>query len=161
MIRNTVAYCGLFCESCGVYIATINNDQEELERIATMMKTTKEEIVCKGCRSDTLSRHCRNCFFKQCARNKKIDFCEECKEFPCVKLIEFQKEMPHRAELFESARYRKENGLQKWLKKMEHDYSCPVCGYINSPYYKKCKNCNAEFGNIFVRRNLDLLRKKE
>ncbi len=158
-MKNSVAFCGLFCESCGVYIATKNNDEKELERIAKMMKTTKEEILCKGCRSDVLSPHCRNCEYKKCAKEKGLLNCEECTDFPCNQLRDFQKQMPHRAELFESATFRKEKGINQWLSKMEEDYSCETCGTINSPYYIVCKKCGNNPGNKFIRRNISFLKK--
>ncbi len=161
MIKDTVAFCGLFCESCGVYIATMKNDENELERIAQMMKTSKEEIPCKGCKSKVLSPHCRICEFRSCAENRQLSNCEECKDFPCEKLTEFQKQLPHRKELFESALYRKKNGINQWLKKMKEDYSCEKCGTINSPYYITCKNCGNNPGNSFIKRNISLFKKPQ
>jgi len=158
-MKDTVAFCGLFCESCGVYIATQNNDISELQRIAVMMKTTVEEIRCNGCRSSILSPHCRDCEFRSCAKTKKYDNCEECSEFPCSSLQEFQKKAPHRIELFESAYFRKENGVDSWLDKMKDDYSCNTCGTINSPYYVDCKKCGFHPGNEFIKRNSVLFKK--
>lgn len=153
MIDDTVAYCGLFCGSCGVYVATMKDDVEDLERIASMMKVRPEEIPCRGCRSGTLSPHCRNCEFKECARGKKLDACEECVDFPCDSLREFQRQLPHRAELFESAEYRKAHGIDAWLRKMAEDYACEKCGTVNSPYYPSCKACGNEPANPFAGRN--------
>lgn len=158
-MKDSVAYCGLFCESCGVYIATQNKDDKELERIAQKMKTKKEDIPCEGCRSKVLSLHCRSCKYREYAQNKEIDNCEECHDFPCDELREFQGQMPHRAELFESARFRKEKGVTQWLEKMKEDYSCESCGFINSPYYIICKKCGNDPGNKFIRRNISLLKK--
>jgi hypothetical protein len=158
-MRDTVAVCGLFCESCGIYIATQKKDDLELERLALMMKTTKEEIQCNGCRSSLLSPHCRNCEFRSCAQDKKLDNCEECRKFPCESLTVFQKKAPHRAELFKSAEYRKNNGIGMWLDKMRKDYSCPICKTINSPYFLICKKCGYAPCNEFINRNGSLFRK--
>lgn len=158
-MKDTIAVCGLFCESCGVYIATQNNNEKELERIATMMKTTREEIRCNGCRSEVLSPHCRKCEFRSCTQNKNIPNCEDCQTYPCEAIMEFQKKAPHRAELFESAAFRKKNGIQKWLDKMHADYTCATCGTINSPYYITCKKCGNDPGNDFTKRNISLFRK--
>ena len=158
MIKETVAYCGLFCEACGVYIATKADDQVDLERIAKRMRTTKEEIRCEGCRSGVLSPHCRECSFRDCATRKGIANCEDCDSFPCAPLVEFQKQAPHRAELFESAAYRKKNGIDAWFAKMQADYACPKCGNVNSPYYGACKKCGENPGNEFIRRNSALFK---
>jgi hypothetical protein len=156
-MKDSVAYCGLFCESCGIYIATKKGDTDELGRLADMLKVSKEEIPCEGCRSSVLSPHCRNCEFRDCATNRQLANCEDCAEFPCAKLKEFQKQAPHRAELFESAAYRKANGIDRWLEKMKKDYACSSCGTINSPYYGVCKNCGRDPGNEFIGRNTSLL----
>jgi hypothetical protein len=158
-MTETVAICGLFCESCGIYIATKEQNEVELERIATMMKTTKDEIQCNGCRSTVLSPHCRDCDIKKCAISHDVINCESCNSFPCDKLEVFQKQMPHRTELFESANYRKINGIQQWIIKMRKDYACESCEYINSPYYLKCKKCGNDPANNFVKRNQSLFKK--
>jgi len=158
VIKETVAYCGLFCEACGVYIATKADDQADLERIAKRMGTTKEEIRCEGCRSGVLSPHCRECSFRDCATKKGIANCEDCDSFPCAPLVEFQKQAPHRAELFESAAYRGKNGVDAWFAKMQADYACPKCGNVNSPYYGACKKCGENPGNEFIRRNSALFK---
>jgi len=84
---------------------------------------------------------------------KNIANCEDCESFPCAPLVEFQKQAPHRAELFESAEYRKKSGIDAWLAKMRADYACPKCGNVNSPYYGKCRKCGENPGNDFIRRN--------
>lgn len=158
-MNETSAICGLFCESCGIFIATKEQNEAELERIATMMKTKKEEIKCNGCRSRVLSPHCRDCDFKKCSSEHNVINCEDCTHYPCDKLKGFQKQMPHRAELFESAHYRKDNGIHKWTIKMKKNYSCESCGYMNSPYYVKCKKCGNDPANNFVKRNKSLFMK--
>lgn len=155
-MEETTAYCGLYCGSCGIYIATMKDDADELARIALKMKTTAEEIKCRGCRSSVLSPHCRSCGFRSCARGKSADACERCPEFPCERLREFQRQAPHRAELFESARYRGERGFEAWLEKMKADYSCAACGTLNSPYYARCPECGRAPANPFVERNSGL-----
>jgi len=33
-MNNESAYCGLYCKACAIYIATENNDEGELQRLA-------------------------------------------------------------------------------------------------------------------------------
>ena len=154
----TSAYCGLFCESCAVYIAS-KTSKNDLAVLAEKMNTTVEEMHCEGCKSDRLSPHCRSCFFKSCAREKGLEYCEDCSDFPCQKLMEFKEQFPHRNELLVSAKYRKENGIEKWVEKMKNDYSCPNCGTINSPYYYRCKNCGSIPSSQYFIRNADSIKK--
>ena len=157
-MNESVACCGLFCESCGVYIAT-EKDPVELERIALKMGTSPSEMPCKGCRSELLSPHCRDCYFRSCTQKRGLVNCEECSDYPCAGLLDFQTKMPHRAELFASAKYLKEYGLEAWHDKMIADYSCAECGEINSPYYEKCRKCGHKPVNSFAERNAGLFGK--
>lgn len=156
---DVVAHCGLYCKSCSVYIASQNNDIQALEFLAKKMNTTKEEMYCDGCRSKRLSIHCRNCDFRNCTSENEVENCEDCNSFPCEKLKDFQTKMPHRIELFESAIYRKQAGLDRWFEKMNSDYACKVCGSLNSPYFMKCKKCNNIPGNNYIERNLEKIKK--
>lgn len=152
-----VAHCGLFCGSCSVYIAS-QGDDTALDWIAARFNTTREEMRCNGCRSERLSQQCRDCDFRTCVHEKKIENCEDCSSFPCDNLRDFQTKMPHRIELFASARYRKENGLSMWFDKMYEDYSCNACKVVNSPYYIKCKKCGHAPGNNYIERNLEKIK---
>lgn len=152
--NNLVAHCGLYCGACGVYLATLSGG-EALEQLASRFGLSPEEMRCQGCRSDVLTEYCRKCDFRDCTRAKGIENCEDCAEWPCEKLKNFQSQMPHRAELFESSEFRKENGLGEWFAKMEKDYSCSACGAINAAYYVKCKQCGNMPGNDFIGRNIE------
>ena len=150
---QSAAYCGLFCESCSLYVAT----QEEPERLVQLAKRygkTVDEVHCNGCRSDVLSFYCGTCKIKTCIRAKGLDFCVECNEYPCAMLTEFQALMPHRAELFDSLAYIKENGYDCWREKMKKDYSCEECGTINPTYDMKCRKCGHTPPNPFTERNM-------
>jgi len=101
--KKLAAVCGLFCASCSVYIGS-TEDPQRLERVAKKMGATLEEMKCHGCRSEIVSAHCRECALVRCAQEKAIDYCHECSTYPCEQLKTFQKQMPHRRDLFESGR---------------------------------------------------------
>jgi hypothetical protein len=61
----------------------------------------------------------------KCAADKNIDFCVECKEYPCAELKEFQAKMPHRIELWDSLKRIKAAGYKAWYTEMIEHYSCP------------------------------------
>ena len=151
------AYCGLYCSSCSVFIAS-QEDPGLLEAIAGKMNKSVEETRCSGCRSGKLNSFCLGCDLKPCAVSKGIDFCSECSEYPCDKLKAFQEKMPHRAELFESLNFLKNNSVEKWEEKMKQDFSCQKCGKINSPYFINCRECNTFPGNRLIERNLDKIK---
>ena len=151
-ISLTAAYCGLYCESCSLYIGT-QSEQARLEILAQRYTKTIEEMKCRGCRSDELSFYCRTCKMKACIKEKGLNFCSECTEYPCSVLNEFQSQMPHRAELFESLDYVRDNGYNQWCEKMNTDFGCEECGTINSIYDIKCRKCAHTPPNPFAQRN--------
>lgn len=41
-------------------------------------------VPCNGCRDNSDWRYCMpDCFVKKCAAEEGVDFCGECKDFPC------------------------------------------------------------------------------
>lgn len=150
--KKTAAYCGLFCESCSLYIGT-QFEPERLEVLAKRYGKEIDEMRCNGCRSDKLSFYCVTCEMKACIREKGLDFCSDCDEYPCQTLKEFQVLMPHRAELFDSLDYVRDHGYEKWRNKMKQDFSCEKCGTVSSVYDSKCRNCGNKPPSPFAERN--------
>jgi hypothetical protein len=91
-----VAYCGLRCDTCPIYLATREQDitrQHAMRKdIARQCKeiygTTllPEEINdCDGCKAGTgrLFSGCMNCEIRQCAENRKLQNCAFCTYYAC------------------------------------------------------------------------------
>ena len=85
-MRNMIAYCGLHCETCDAYLATINDDQELREKTAKLwtelnnVPILPEHINCEGCRMDGIKTvFCENlCDIRQCALKKGVATCGDC-----------------------------------------------------------------------------------
>lgn len=83
-----IAYCGLDCEKCDAYLATINNDQALREKTAKLwtelnnVPILPEHINCLGCRvKGTKTVFCDSlCAIRKCALNKGIATCGECSD---------------------------------------------------------------------------------
>ena len=62
-MNDFIACCGLDCEKCDAYIATVNNDNDLREKTAKYwselngVTITPEQINCEGCRK-TAKRLC-------------------------------------------------------------------------------------------------------
>jgi hypothetical protein len=97
-----LAYCGLICPSCAIYLATREMDpkkQREMRvEIAREIKKhygqeCKAEDVgdCDGCKSEggRLFPGCKNCPMRKCARQKGIENCAHCNEYACETIEEF------------------------------------------------------------------------
>ncbi|MEN8905384.1 MAG: DUF3795 domain-containing protein [Clostridiales bacterium] len=149
---DKIAVCGLNCESCICYISTHEN-RNRLENLAKSFNRSINELECSGCRTNNVSFYCETCKMKECAYSKGIYFCNECDNYPCNIIKDFMKEAPHRTEIFKSLEYLKKYGIDKWKEKMKVDYSCNKCNTINSAYDVKCRNCNNEPGNDYIKRH--------
>ncbi len=141
--KTLSAVCGLFCVSCGIYIAT-KEGPESLNKLAKQFERPMEDIICHGCRADKRFFHCEeNCSFVACAAEKGVDFCGQCAEYPCDELQTFQAAMPHRIELWENHQRIREAGYETWYQEMIGHYSCSECHTINSAYDIACRSCGA------------------
>ena len=85
-MRNMIAYCGLDCEKCDAYLATINDDQALREKTAKLWAELNnapilpEHINCQGCRAEGIKTvFCDSlCDIRQCALKKCMTTCGDC-----------------------------------------------------------------------------------
>lgn len=88
-MRDMIAYCGLDCETCDAYLATINDDQALREKTAKLWAELNqapilpEHIHCEGCRVDGIKTiYCDSlCAIQQCAVKKEVSTCGDCQDF--------------------------------------------------------------------------------
>ena len=87
-MRPNIAYCGLDCEQCDAYIATLHDDQALREKTARLWAELNhapilpEHIHCQGCRADGAKTvFCEQlCAVRRCARQRGVDTCGDCPE---------------------------------------------------------------------------------
>ena len=85
-MRDMIAYCGLDCEKCDAYLATIHDDHALREKTAKLWAELNhapilpEHINCKGCRADGVKTvFCESlCRIRQCALKKGVTTCGDC-----------------------------------------------------------------------------------
>ena len=147
--KTLAAVCGLYCQACSLYIAT-REDPARLRRIADQFHLSEEEVRCLGCRSHKRGPYCQQCRMSACSRERGLDFCSECQDYPCDDLKQFQGERPHRLELWSSLARIKAVGFERWSEEMREHYACPSCHTLNSAYDLKCRACGAEPSCGFV-----------
>lgn len=109
-IKEKLAPCGLSCEKCFAYskgkIKFHSGELKKLlgnfgifaQRFTELLKEPAFEqypsfnnmleyfnkVSCEGCRKEKC-RLFADCKVRDCHRNKKVDFCFQCDEFPCEK----------------------------------------------------------------------------
>ncbi|MDD2647608.1 MAG: DUF3795 domain-containing protein [Eubacteriales bacterium] len=95
-MKKMIGCCGLDCEKCDAYLATINNDNALREKTAKLwselnaVTITPEMINCEGCRMDGAKTYfCGNmCEIRKCAYGKGFETCGDCRELGKCKTAE-------------------------------------------------------------------------
>ena len=85
-MKNMIAYCGLDCEKCDAYIATVNDDQALRKKTAKLWAELNnapilpEHITCVGCRvNGAKTVFCEQiCEIRKCALKKGFTTCGDC-----------------------------------------------------------------------------------
>lgn len=87
-MKTMIACCGLNCEKCDAYLATLHDDQALREKTAKLWSELNhvtilpEQIACEGCRADGKKTvYCdKLCEIRQCALKKGFGTCGACPE---------------------------------------------------------------------------------
>ncbi len=87
-MENKLGCCGLNCEECPVFIATVKNDAELKAKIveewsllyADYLKKQleSEDITCEGCQSENTFIGCTTCEIRKCCTKKEFKTCANC-----------------------------------------------------------------------------------
>ena len=90
MNKQLIAYCGINCNECPVFIASQNDDYEIKVELAKEFSNEKctfgpEDISCVGCYEVDLenSKMCSACKVKACVVDKEVENCGYCEEYAC------------------------------------------------------------------------------
>jgi hypothetical protein len=140
--RETLSPCGLYCGVCGIYLATLNNDEGLRAKLARAYGMPPEDLVCRGCRSDTVISFCRVCGIKECADGKGIEGCAQCDAFPCDKVEAFPV-AEGKAHILTAVPRWRELGTEEWVAGEERRYTCRSCGNRLFRGARKCRSCGA------------------
>jgi len=139
------SYCGLYCGACPVLVANENGTVKER---AMEWGKKPQDLRCHGCKSGVNCVFGKDCYFKECAESKKLEFCSECEDYPCEKLLEFvsDKSAHHSIVAVNLGRIR-EVGVVGWIEEQRSRWSCPACDAKFTWYDSTCSNCGAELYN--------------
>lgn len=93
---TNLCYCGHDCAKCVTYLATKNNNDALREQSRRFYQEEfgqdipLEQFNCSGGRSDDVFALCQECPFKRCCKEKSVESCCECPEYPCKTLSDYQ-----------------------------------------------------------------------
>ena len=163
-------YCGLYCGACDILMAYQRGLEQqtppEWSELGEPLRRhiPQAEIVCHGCKTDTVFAGCAKCPIRKCGRNHpEIETCLDCKRYPCwrhkffkivVALLNFEKKLPHQKIKPRNLQTIREKGLRAWLEEQQRVWACPDCQTSFSWYQRKCKQCGRELDSIKDYNNL-------
>lgn len=89
-------YCGHDCARCITYIATLRNDENLRRQSQSFYKEQfgldipLEKFNCEGGRSQNVFELCKGCPFVKCCKERSVDSCSKCPEYPCKEISDYQ-----------------------------------------------------------------------
>jgi hypothetical protein len=94
-MKQLIACCGIDCEGCDAYVATIADDNSLREDTAKKWREmfdasniTADSINCTGCRLDGAKfSHCADCEIRNCVAKKGFDTCGDCKDLDVCQTV--------------------------------------------------------------------------
>jgi len=131
MDKNELAApCGIDCSQCRLYLALTDENLRKL--LAERMNRPVDKVTCTGCRS--IDGHCpvigEQCATYICWQEKSVDYCCDCSEFPCQKLMPCSDRadiLPHNIKVVSLA-LRKQKGEKEWKKDIPGIYKLYYSG---------------------------------
>lgn len=121
--EELTAPCGRDCFNCPFYLA--KNNEKAKEILSQKLQLKPEQVTCEGCRN--IEGNCQvlknygfsgNCKIYKCYEEKDIDFCFECKDFPCDllhPLADRAEKFPHNIKVYSLCLIERK-GLEEWAK---------------------------------------------
>jgi len=138
-------FCGLYCGACDVFQANKRGTVEELAHACEMQPL---QLVCHGCKTSTNSVYCVDCDIKACATAKDLEYCFQCADYPCARLVAFRNDdAPHHSAVLHNLDRMRAQGLARWLAEQRARWSCPHCGMEFTWYDRTCTACGAALYN--------------
>ena len=90
-----IAPCGIICTDCSIYQAALDRQKaEELTRRwqeQGRKDARPEWFKCKGCHGDDELVWSEDCKIRECCKkDRKLENCSLCGQFPCDLILEFE-----------------------------------------------------------------------
>lgn len=110
-MERIIAYCGLVCNDCPVFIATVEDNQQKKIELAKeysseSYRVDPEDINCTGCTSTRgkVFKFCLECDIRLCGLEREISNCAYCREYPCNRLDKPFENSPENKSLLDGIR---------------------------------------------------------
>lgn len=110
------APCGLDCFNCPVQEENITDEYRE--QVSQRLGLPQDVVACKGCKPEQgRCRFTQDCATWACTREKGVELCSECDDFPCSLLAPTEQgaKYPHNMKVYNLCRI-KLIGLDAWIE---------------------------------------------
>ncbi|MBN1591915.1 MAG: DUF3795 domain-containing protein [Candidatus Coatesbacteria bacterium] len=136
------SYCGIYCGACEIVHEERNG---RLSSYAETAGVSPDEMSCHGCKSDTITKCCKECEVRACAISKGFATCAECEEVPCELFAPFKVGgfYPLYVLMMNNLENIKHAGIEEWRESRRKRWKCEECGTPSWWYQKVCDNCGA------------------
>jgi hypothetical protein len=128
-----ISVCGLNCAVCDMRQAYLGNT-ELRDEIVEWFKKERNEVVkpeqikCEGCRGSIELHWSPDCKMMLCAKKKGLQYCFQCKDFPCTILNKFSSDgVPHHKKTVENMKAMKKIGIEPWIAEQKRKGQCEFC----------------------------------
>lgn len=154
--KELMAPCGLYCGTCGVYIATRDGNDKFKQALGNIYGTQPEETQCLGCMQPDPPRnlygYCKSCGIRTCIRKKGFYSCHQCDQWPCDMIQNFgiatgDRVMKRTIPIWRQkvAELGDEKGSLEWSRSECERYHCSFCG---NPLFRGAQQCRVCKKNV-------------
>lgn len=128
-----ISVCGLNCAKCDIYQA-YHGDEKLRDEIVEWFRREQnetvgpEQIACDGCRGSVEVHWSPECKMMLCARERGLQHCFQCEEFPCAIVNEFASDgVSHHERTVRNAKRMREIGIEAWIEEQRRKGQCVFC----------------------------------
>jgi len=150
--KELMAPCGLYCGTCGVYIATRDGNQKFKAALGNIYGTKPEDTECLGCMQPDPPRklygYCQSCEIRACIRKKGFYSCHQCEKWPCEMIANFKiatgaRVMKRTIPIWrqKAEEFGDEKGSAEWARSECERYHCSFCGHPLFRGAQVCRTC--------------------
>jgi hypothetical protein len=81
--------------------------------------------------------------YSEFVKKGKVDFCSECSEYPCalIKNLDKRYRSSYGIHVMDSLNAIKKQGLERFVKDQETDWTCSHCGEVLCMHKSECLHC--------------------
>ena len=144
MEKNLLSPCGLYCGVCAIRTAYLSGKPTFIAAIAKAYSVNPEKVKCEGCLSEAPFVYCAVCPIKSCARNKGLEGCYLCGDWPCDTVEQFPFDQARR-EIKRAIPIWRKLGTEKWIEHETTLYVCKSCGARLFRGARRCHECGADW----------------